>query len=487
MNEGKRLWDLLDDRTKLKALLGELPEGFLEPDKLKLLYDYIGEIGLTADSYFPERVEAIRNELEQAGVEYDEAKTADENLTELFNSTRPEGDEFRQHPDNRFDVPRRNDFREHPQDRFNLRRDEFKEHPENRFGVPTLLRGLDPQAQMQESVQEDEPEGLTELVGLDPQALWTPDGVRANWSDEQRELYTALGFGGVFLQHRFEKGDLVIGLVNGVPVPHDTPGAQQMFLVDYVEQAGIDTSEEEGILKVQELFAMTAYYDEASQHTQNFEKTWYGAGTAQQDDMLKEPIELIEDLLQYFGQDYSPEFARDLAFEAARLNLLDDDEFMVNAVVAHADFDLMQSQTSASAQMAGDLREMARTYFTDVPEAQAREWVIEINEGNMTTEQVEYMIRQQAASRFPELAGYISDGHTMKSYFSTHQAVMEDMLGRPVDIYREFPQLYEGGVKTQDEAKRIVRNTGEWRQSNGGQDAARLMSYQLAQVFGEVA
>lgn len=337
---------------------------------------------------------------------------------------------------------------------------------------------------------EEQPESAVELTPETPLgpaggAQGPPDviaQIQNGWSSEALEAVHELGWGYAFLDYRFAQGDLLIGLNNGVPVPFDTPGAEQVFLVDYIEQSGIVDQAD-----IDQLFAMTEYHETASLHTQEWEEAWYAAGQAEKEAILKPAIEMIEGMLDYFGQDFSPAFARELAFEAARLNLLEDEEFMINAVTTHAEFDMMRSETSASVQAAEDLRQMSREYFTDIPESQAREWVIKINKGDLTQEEVEQMIREQAMARFPELAGFIGDGQTVKGYFATHQATMEDMLGRPVDIYREFPQLYQNGVMTQDDAARMVRSGSEWRHSPKGQDAARLMAYQLGQVFGEVA
>jgi hypothetical protein len=326
------------------------------------------------------------------------------------------------------------------------------------------------------------PEGMT--LGP-PNALAVAiNDFYAGLSPEERELFTANGFGHAFLNYRQDQGDLVIGLLDNVPVPYDTPGAEQMFLVDYLEQREIVDQAD-----IDNLFSYTRYFQEAAVVTQQWEKQWYEVGEAEQLKMLEPALEILEDVARYFGADgsISPDLMNDLAFEASRLGMLENDEYMVQAIVGAVEYDIMQSETSASVRMANQIRQMARTYFTDVPESQAREWVIEINKGNATIEDYEYLIRDQAMARFPELAGFIGDGRTVSGYFATHQARMEDMLGRPVDIYREFPQLYQNGIMTEDDAARIVRDTGEWRQSNSGQDAAMMLSTQLAQVFGEVA
>lgn len=532
---GEELYKMLSEPMKVLALLGELPAGFFDdPQDQKDLYEYIQQSGMTADGEFPERAESIEAAVKEAGAEYDESKTADENFDALQESHRAdvvraefeergiEYDDSLTAEQNQVVAERQTmlDFYERigetpPAELYDLPFASdvgWASTLTDRYGYDPLtvsLEGMAPGETVRpgavDSETEEQPESAAELTpettadAVDASGM--PEGMTlgppnalavaindfyAELSPEERELFAANGFGHGFLNYRQDQGDLVIGLLDNVPVPYDTPGATQMFLVDYIEQREIVDQAD-----INQLFDFTEYSVTAALVTQEWDKAWYNEreGSAQQLKMLEPALEMLEDIANYFGLegDLSPDLMNDLAFEASRLGMLDNDEYMVQAIVGAVEYDIMQSETSASVRMANQIRQMARTYFTDVPEQQAREWVIEINKGNATIEDYEYLIRDQAMARFPELAGFIGDGRTVSGYFATHQARMEDMLGRPVDIYREFPQLYQNGIMTEDDAARIVRDTGEWRQSNSGQDAAMMLSTQLAQVFGEVA
>lgn len=508
---GQKIFESLSDEEKLQALLGQLPDDFFENPKDKQALDrYIRESGLTADSYFPERVQAVKKAFDDAGVQYDDDKTSDENFNDLVSVY---GDLVQgRMPFEQVDMVEQavEEFPEIAEGRPSGLEQKVKTAITNLgVDVAELLPFVQDYDFSQTTTTGDKPPYVGATMarpGQEPsETADTPDYSNmpagaaqgppnalaaainkfyAELSPEERELFEANGFGHGFLNYRQDQGDLVIGLLDGIPVPYDTPGATQIFLVDYVETREIVDQAD-----INYLFDFTEYAVTASVATQEWEKTYYNApeNSAERDDMLADAREIFEDLELYFGVDLSPDLVDELAFEASRLNMLEDDEYLVQAVVGAVEYDIMQSETSASVRMANQIRQMARTYFTDIPESQAREWVIEINSGNATIEDYEYLIRQQAMARFPELAGFIGDGRTVAGYFATHQARMEDMLGRPVDIYREFPQLYQNGIMTEDDAARIVRNTGEWRQSNSGQDAAMMLSTQLAQVFGEVA
>lgn len=367
--------------------------------------------------------------------------------------------------------------------------------------VEDRLVGVDPQAP-----------GPDRLVGVDPQAprpLYRQDEFHGSRTDTHPltnaygmtpgELDAVLGIDSAFIEARQSQGDFMIALdSSNRPVAYDDPNvARTVFYVDYLKQMNIDPTTAEGQRRAEELLRMTQWWDQNSSWTQNFQQDWFHAGDAQRAAMIESTINNVEQVLRDTGN--VGRFSQSEVFEMARhiheLGLHFTDSDLRRSVLAYDEMNLEQSSTSAIAQSAFDFQSMARDYFMPLSDEAARDYAEQVYVGDVTSENLEMMFREQAMARFPSLAGYIHDGFTPQQYFGTYESEMERMLDRQVSIFDEFPDIIDhvptvGGDRrpmTYGEMREFTRRLPEWKHSDQGQDAAKLFSYSLGQMFGEVA
>ena len=353
---------------------------------------------------------------------------------------------------------------------------------------------------------EAEAEGAVHpLYGEDTTLPEIDGAVHPLWSDfgrtpEQIDYDAVAGFTSAFLEARDEAGDFLVGLTSdGRVVRPDDPAAVETARLDeVVRDRNLDSDDPEGLEEIRRLTRFTDWYRDNSDYTRDFQTEWYEkAGSPTQQQAMLAPTALrIEAVLRDLGQigAFSQEQIYDLAYEIQSVNQHGTDVHLRRAVIAHSESDLEESATSTTAQTANDLQSLARKYFVTLSDEQASDYSMQIYGGTMTEDQLEMMWRDQASSRFPTLSNYLSDGFTVADYFASYEAEMSQMLDRPVDLYTEFPQVFDYVADTGEqrpmtfgEMREFARRMPEWQQSQQGQDQARSISFALAQMFGQAA
>lgn len=354
--------------------------------------------------------------------------------------------------------------------------------------------------------EAEAPEGAVHpLYGEDttPDAGKPGDTVHPMWSDfgrtpEQMDYDAVAGFASAFLEARDEAGDFLVGLTKDKRVVRtDDPDAETTVRLDELfRDRNLDIDSPEGIAEIQRLTRFTDWWRDNSGYTREFQQDYYDASPEGQKAMLEVTVLNIESVLRDLGQigAFSEEQIYDLAYEIQSVNQHATDVQLRRAVIAHIESDLEESATSTTAQTANDLQSLARKYFVTLSDEQASDYSMQIYAGTMSEDQLEMMWRDQASSRFPTLSNYLSDGFTVADYFASYESEMSNMLDRPVDLYTEFPQVFDYVADTGEqrpmtfgEMREFARRMPEWQQSQQGQDSARSMSFALAQMFGQAA
>lgn len=116
--------------------------------------------------------------------------------------------------------------------------------------------------------------------------------------------------------------------------------------------------------------------------------------------------------------------------------------------------------------------------------------------GEMTADQLTALVRTQALTKYAgnvQIEAALRSGMTMRDYFDPYEAEMSEILGRPVDLMNEFPDILEvasgdGGASrpmTYAEIREYARSLPEWAQSDQGQDSARSLVTAIGTLFGE--
>lgn len=353
-------------------------------------------------------------------------------------------------------------------------------------------------------VEEEKPEGAVHpLYGRDTTGPERPAAVHPLYGEdrttEQVEFDTVAGMSSAFIEARDAAGDFVVGLTeDGRAVrPDDASAVRTIRLDELFLQRDIDETTDEGILEIQRLTKLTDWYNDNSAYTRTFIEDWINnPSEADRREMLKLTIGNIEGVLRDIGQigNFTDEDIFNMAYEIQSVNDHYDPTLLRRAVIAEVEYSLDQSATSATAQSANDLQSLARKYFVTLSDEKAADYAMQIYGGTLSESQLEMMFRDQATSRFPTLSNYLSDGFTVADYFASYEAEMEQMLDRPVDLYTEFPQVFDYVTDTGEqrpmtfgEMREFARRMPEWQQSQQGQDQARNISFALAQMFGQAA
>jgi hypothetical protein len=361
-----------------------------------------------------------------------------------------------------------------------------------------------PAAPEAEKDQEDKPEGAVHpLYGRDTTEPERPAAFHPVYGEdrtaEQVEFDTVAGMSSAFIEARDAAGDFVVGLTeDGRAVRPDDPSAERTIRLDELFlQRNIDETSDEGIAEIGRLTKLTDWYNDNSAATRTFIEDWINTPSeAERFDILKYTIANIENVLRDIGQigNFTDQDIFDMAYDIQSVNDHADTTLLRRAVIAEVEYSLDQSATSTTAQSANDLQSLARKYFVTLSDEKAADYAMQIYGGTLSESQLEMMFRDQATSRFPTLSNYLSDGFTVADYFSSYEAEMEQMLDRPVDLYTEFPQVFDYVTDTGEqrpmtfgEMREFARRMPEWQKSQQGQDQARNISFALAQMFGQAA
>lgn len=541
---GKELWDLLSDPMKLLALQGLLNEDdFRNPEDLEALYEYIDEMGWTPDTYFPERVEAIKDKFDEANVEYDESKTADENFDDLIqgnveaekqqirdvlNELGVEIPESLQPSDVLADpslVGVREPFPEQeptstppaavdpitapPSEQPGFMPGSEPTDPVSRpptempgFLGPGPITSIDPVSRPPSeqpgfmpgsdpvTTTPDSDYSFTNTGGLDPE----------DYQDVVEAMTSVFGIRAAFWS--LDSNSLQVGVdASGNPVPPDSEDAVRVqHMLEYLVEKKITSD-----ARVLAVVEQTPWYQSTNASMREFDAKYGGLDNflelnrRNQLDEIGDVYAKVEDGFRRLGVQVDEERLIEIAATIDYYGYDLDDEETFRQVLEEAKRSEYQfnSETASFTEFA-NLRDAvaatARSYYITLPMATVAEYAEKFFTGEMTSEDLNAIFREQASARFSNdqrVQNALDAGLTLQSYFAPYQGEIEMELGRPVDLFTEFPEVIEmmgsDGVArpmTYAEMRTFARQQPEWAQSNRGQDAATDMVFELGKLFG---
>ena len=516
MSEGQRLFELLSDDNKRRALQGTLPSGLFTPEQMQQLDDWIQSSGTTVESYFTEvetmsnREREVRETLARIGLQYDENASVEQNAQRAADAVvesvvtgqpLPSGDAVSPAP-----TPEPRDLGQ-----------------PTAYASPEVWKEYQPATVTPEDSTSITPSRLGELIakgfaqlGLNPDG--TPidtsgtaggDGTlggggggttgggggvvataAADMSEVQRLLIER--FGGItFFLDKYNQ-QLQVGVTaDGSPVPTDDPRATRvMNVVDMMVEYGIVDPNQ--VLKVVQ---QTTWYQTTDNAMRRHDALMANMTDLEKKEYFDPVLEQLKDEAVFLGVSLTDELAMQMANDILYLGEADDIDFIRQTLVTQGSYDLSVVQGSSFAAITDSLVSLSKSYYTPIGTADAASLAQDIYFGNKTPEGVEQMFKEQAEAAFPLLKNALAAGITPEQYFAPYKYELERILGRPnIDIYEEFPEIVshigENGEMrpmTLNEVRRFARGLPEWQESSQGIDAAYALTFAIGEVFGEVA
>tara|TARA_R110002096_G_scaffold39390_1_gene107847 strand:- start:122 stop:2245 length:2124 start_codon:yes stop_codon:yes gene_type:complete len=172
-------------------------------------------------------------------------------------------------------------------------------------------------------------------------------------------------------------------------------------------------------------------------------------------------------------------------------------EVLEAAVAAEIPWSINNADFSEIKNLKDSVTATARKYYLPLTDSKRDELAEQLFTGELTEGQVLARFKTQASARFdsPQIQAALAAGLTMEDYFDPYKAEMEAVLGRPVDLFEEFPNIIEmipsDGALARPmsfaEAREFTRGLPEWAQTDTGQDSGRDIAFEMGKLFGETA
>ena len=342
----------------------------------------------------------------------------------------------------------------------------------------------------------DEFNQVAKGIGLEIESPLLPDETLLG------EQYGAFG---MFMYERDQEQDLLFGIdANGKPVAFNDPSAIfKQSLVGYLEKnitgAQIDPNSEEGQMIIAGLLRKTKWGTENNSRMREFDVEWAKLNEVDRLAMIQTTIDLAQDAARQIGYDLSEEEVFDLAHDFQRLNGAVTEWSrgkLFKAVFAAVENKTMandltdfQSQVEANLVKAGD-------YYLNMSEEQARDYAEKMFTGELSTEEFNQILQNQAKIEYPHLEAQATElGVSLKDLMFNKETAIENLLGKKVDLRdsKWNPILSHvdsatGNVRalTTWETENYVRGTEDYLVSNKGQDSIYKLVNSLAETFGRV-
>ena len=289
---------------------------------------------------------------------------------------------------------------------------------------------------------------------------------------------------------------------NGYPVdPSSDEAIRVQHLLDYLVSKKI--TDETRILAAVEV---TPWYTNASMREFDTKygglDNFLGLNSENQLDELGDLYDVVAEGFEKLGISVPEDRIIEIAASIDYLGYdMDNDEIytrvMKEAESATYQFDAEMTEFTTFAAGRDSLQALARTYYVRLPTDMAANYAKKLFVGEMSTEQVEEIFRQQASARYTEdsrIQNALDAGLTLQEYFAPYQGELERELGRPVDLFEEYPDVLEqlgtdGSVRpmTFAEMRRFARQQPEWADSQRGQNAAAELVTDMTDFFGMTA
>lgn len=212
---------------------------------------------------------------------------------------------------------------------------------------------------------------------------------------------------------------------------------------------------------------------------------------------LNARITEVQNEANRLGFTLSPDRAWKLADESIRYGWSDAQFAAAMAAEAKYNPDRSQGRGEMGASVT-DIKELGSKYMVSVSDQEAWEFAQRMVAGTMTPEGLEDTLKARSLARFPHLAEYINAGISPGDYFAEHRNTISDLLGTNitnVDLMNdpEFARILsyndEGTIRsmTIPEARKFVRGTDRFGNSERGQAEASSLVEGMLKLFGKVA
>lgn len=333
---------------------------------------------------------------------------------------------------------------------------------------------------------------LPDLGGIDP----------GDHSELMDELYAIYGIRAAFWS--LDSNKLQIGLDGSrppKPVSPDDPSAVRVqHLLEYLVENKITAD-----VRVRAAVEQTPWFQTTNASMREFDANYGGLESfldlniGNQRDKLGDIVDKIETGFRQLGVQVSEERIIEIAATIDYLGYDMDNDEIYSAVMREAQevqyqFDAATASFTEFAGMRDSVSALARSYYINLPSEMSAGYAEQLFTGDMTEAQLQMIFREQASARFSNdvrVQNALNAGLTLEQYFAPYAGELEAELGRPVDLFSEFPEVLEmmgtDGVArpmTYAEMRTFAREQPEWAQSTKGQDAAYDMAFGLGKLFG---
>jgi hypothetical protein len=288
---------------------------------------------------------------------------------------------------------------------------------------------------------------------------------------------------------------------NGGPVPADSEDAVRVqHLLEYLVENKITSD-----ARVLAVVEQSAWYQTTNASMREFDAKYGGLDNfldlnpENQRDKVGDILDQVEDGFRQLGVQVDEERMIEIAATIDYLGYDMDDVEIATRVLAEAQevqyqFDAETASFTEFASTKDAVEATARSYYINLPNSAITDYAQKIFTGELPSEQLHSIFREQAQARFgndQRIQNALQAGMTLESYFAPYAGELEKELGRPVDLFTEFPEVIEqmgsDGVArpmTYAEMRTFARQQPEWSQSTRGQDAAYNMVFEMGKLFG---
>ena len=173
---------------------------------------------------------------------------------------------------------------------------------------------------------------------------------------------------------------------------------------------------------------------------------------------------------------------------------------LTNAIIAQGKLDLSGKNPNAALTTKDNLVEAARQYMVPVSDQQLTKWVKDIQAGNLSVNDFNGYLKEQAKSLFPGLSGAIDRGVTVEQYADPYRQQAANILEvdpESIDFMKNptyQKALFQVDPKTGDRTamsladwSTYLRGLPQYAKTNQAKDQAAQFAQSILSTFGKVS
>ena len=279
------------------------------------------------------------------------------------------------------------------------------------------------------------------------------------------------------------------GISNIIPVDINDPSAiSSMHIVDYIQQMEILDDP----ARVEQLFTFTDYFQTTTSFQREFDTRFRRMSDPQKEEELLPARRMLEDLARQLGITYTDDELDEKSLFLARGNKVSDERFVKEFVMADKAQKETVGQYTELMSTERSIRANANNYYLNLNPDEITNLAEARFTGEISDAEILEQFAQRAVGLYPALARPVMELGIMPSdYFSTHKTTIEDMLERPVDMYKEFKDILQfsdenGNPISLSDLETRIRKAPEWQGTKNAELEAREVATLIAQEFGMV-